>query len=867
MRIAVTMVVIAGLALGAAVVAPAQVCNLRVVTDASPDYSDMDSMIRSITGRWEAPADKCWALWYWNHLARRQTAPIQLHGLACTDPIRQFNDYGYTMCSTIAGINCSIWDAMGFGTKYWDISLHTVPEVEYDGAWHMYDNSLSALYTLCDGKTIAGVQDIGKEGACAASGGKVEKGHIARYHCLTATSAKGYLTGADTARDLDQEYRCFNPNGLKYRYYYYDWDRGHRYILNLRDGEVYTRTYRSLGDGPEYYVPNGGKDPEAVNRRYHLRGNGVRAFTPNLTPAGVLRSAQSLQGMVAVEPSGVQPAKPQEPGEIVFKVEGANVITALTIRATLQRATEDDQADLAISTTNGLTWSPVWKSSATGENKVDLKLVAEVSGAYEVLVRCTLLGRKAASDARLTQISFETNTMLNSKTQPQLLLGRNTIYVGAGDPTESIVVWPDLRGTSYKPYVVEEHNMVSEARHPGYMGPMHAQEAMEDAYVVFRVDAPADITRVTYGGRFYNRAPRSHVDLLHSFDGGETWTKTYSLTDTKPPWDVLRYETVEPVPAGTRSVLFKYLLNSSAAGPECCSLYSVRMEVNHKVADPGFKPLEVTFNWSERQADYSLVERSHTELVTQVPYRYTLNVGGVDHPVVNWLRIARKEATPDTHYGYSDGVEAGGVPWRYDWATYGRNLAEGKPYTCTVPSGERWGAKDPDLTRLTDGVVGAPYAGGIGPSCAAIWEKGQTPDVTVDLGSVQSCAAFRIHVSAGYPWWDALKGQVKDTVQVFTSTDGEQYASQGFFALNLRRKDIPINQMMPDEETATGYLYELAPEKPVQARYVRFAIRPQRSMTVSEVQALDAVHHEPFDLRIALPDDEAPYYRKVAQRR
>ena len=173
------------------------VFNLKVVTDASPDYSDMPSMIRSITANWPTPEEKCWAMFYWNHIARRQTAPMILHGMALTDPIRQFNDYGYTMCSTIAGINCSIWDAMGLKAKYWDITLHTVPEVEYGGRWHMYDNSMSALYTLCDGKTIAGVEDIGRRGACAASGG-VEPGHIARYHCLNATSPNGFLTGADT---------------------------------------------------------------------------------------------------------------------------------------------------------------------------------------------------------------------------------------------------------------------------------------------------------------------------------------------------------------------------------------------------------------------------------------------------------------------------------------------------------------------------------------------------------------------------------------------------------------------------------------------------------------------------------------------
>src|SRR5947208_7389715 len=241
----------------------------------------MEIMVQSITSKWETPEEKCWAMFYWNHIARRQTNPIILHGMALTDPIRQFNDYGYTMCSTISGINQSIWEEMGLKHRYWDISNHTVAEVFYDGRWHMYDNSLSALYTLCDGKTLAAVEDIGKEGACAASNWKKEPGHIAKYHCLTATSPNGVLTGADTARSLDEEYHCFNPNGLKLRTYFYDWDNGHRYILNLRAGESYTRYYHALA--PEYFVPNAnGKDPEKVNERYHLRGNGEWTYRPDL---------------------------------------------------------------------------------------------------------------------------------------------------------------------------------------------------------------------------------------------------------------------------------------------------------------------------------------------------------------------------------------------------------------------------------------------------------------------------------------------------------------------------------------------------------------------------------------------------------
>lgn len=854
MRTGIRFAVIAGVIGLRVCVASGQVCNIKVVTDASPDYHDMESLIHSITARWPEPAEKCWALFYWNHIARRQTNPMNLYGVELTDPIRQFNDYGYTMCSTIAGINCSIWDAMGYPVKFWDVTLHTVPEVEYDGRWHMYDNSMSALYTLCDGRTIAGVEDIGKEGGCPASGGRVEPGHIARYHCLNGTSSNGFLTGADCARDLAQEYRCFNPNGLKHRFYYHNWDRGHRYILNLRENEVYTRHYKSLGDSPDYYIPNNGADPEKANPRYRIRGNGIRVFKPELTEDSLLEAAWSLSGCRAVRPNGVTPSQTSRPGQIVFKVEGANVITHLRIKARFLRKAATDVASVSISTTNGMVWNEVWKSTDVGDIPLDLTLGSEVNGAYEVLVKVSLMAGNDPADACLREIEFDTTTMLNSKTQPQLLLGRNTVYVGTGDQSESIVLWPDLQGEGYKPYIVEEKNIASRPEHPGYQGVMHARNAGEEAYVVFKVDAPTDITRIVYGGRLYNRAPKSHIDLLHSFDGGKTWQKSYSLERTEPPWDVIHYETVADVPAGAKSVLFKYLLNSPAAGPDACSLYAVRMEVNHKPKAAQFRPIEVTFTWREVQGDDSPVKRSHTQRIEQAPASYTINVGGEDHPIVDSLRISLRGAVPGVAYGYSDGEDVGGEKYVPRWVRYGRNLAEGKPYMASVPSLTNWEAGDPNGTKLTDGVVGPPYAGGIGPRYGLCWDEKSVPVVTVDLGKAERCGAFRIQLSAGWPWWDAMKGEVRDTVEVLTSTDGAQYASQGFFDLNLWRKDIPINHMMPDDETATGFTYTLEPPAPVEARYVQFRITPRRTLIVSEVQVLDSIRYEPFDLRLAPPE-------------
>ena len=99
-----------------------------------------------------------------------------------------------------------------------------------------------------------------------------------------------------------------------------------------------------------------------------------------------------------------------------------------------------------------------------------------------------------------------------------------------------------------------------------------------------------------------------------------------------------------------------------------------------------------------------------------------------------------------------------------------------------------------------------------------------------------------------------MRGEVKDKVEVLTSTDNKEYASQGFFNFNLRWKDIPANYMWTDEETFCAHNHELILAKPVEARYVKFKITPARFTSISEVQVLDSINYEPFDLKIALPD-------------
>jgi hypothetical protein len=296
--------------------------------------------------------------------------------------------------------------------------------------------------------------------------------------------------------------------------------------------------------------------------------------------------------------------------------------------------------------------------------------------------------------------------------------------------------------------------------------------------------------------------------------------------------------------------MFKYIMKDS-------SLYSIRMSAEHKVTDTSVSPVEVTFNWSERQKDYSLVKRSHTQLVEKLPATYTINVGGADQPIVESLIINPKGARGALKYGYSDGKDVGGEKWVGNWVNWGKDLAMGKPYTVSEkPSANTWDSGDPDGKKLTDGVVGSNYSGGTTYKEGPLYDKGLKPEIVVDLGSAQKAAAFRIHIH-GYPFQDALKGAVKDECEVLVSSDGKDFKPAGKFDFNLRWKDLPVNFMWPDEETLGAYNHALVLDKPVEARYVKFAVKSSRKMVISEVQVLDGVESKPYDLRIALPGQKS----------
>jgi len=816
-----------------------RVCNLKVVSDSRPDFSDMPSLIRSMTAPYSNTDEKCKAIWRWLTRCRRQTPHPLVHGVPVHDPVMFYNDFGYSFCSDYAGLNCGIWSSMGLPVKFWDITLHTVSECFYDDRWHMFDNSMSAYYTLCDGITVAGVQDIGAPGACAASHGKTEDAHDALVHCVGATSPYGFLTGADTQRELRFEgLKCFNPKGLKYRNYYNGFDLGHRYVLSLRPNETYTRYASALGESDEYCIPlQGKKTPQQLGSF----GNGLWVFRPALTD--ILNDYGAAPNLAEAS-GGLKPKDASKPGEAILRVNGANIIASSKAQLDLDLPGAADTCAISISTDLGHSWNQVWKSSKQGADKPEVPL-AGVSANHQFLLKLTLTGQAA-----LKGIELRTITQLNKLTLPLLTLGLNTIDVTAGEPTETILFWPEIQDNKFKESCLSSANLMS-----GEAVEWHGCLYLEQpgaGNLVYAIETPGEMTELTYGGRFYNRAPKSSIVLEHSNDEGKTWTKSWELTDTKSPWDTIHFETAKP-PAGTKRVLVRYTLNSRQAGKfDGCSIYSVRMSANYRPPNAAFQPTEVTYNWSEWK-EGKWAERSHTQLVGKPGERYAISVGGDDLPRTNWIRVNLKGAAGETKYGYSDGVELAAKPFVRKRHIWGKDLAVGKKYTFSEPSGNNWGGGDPDMTKLTDESVASTYGMGTTYREGPIWTQNKNPVITLDLEKPQSVAAARIHVT-GYPC-DLYKGPFCQ-VEILTSADGKTFDSQGTLMTQMKFKDVDGDFIMPENGRFESWVFPLIFAKPIEARYVRYKVaNPKMIFNTSEIMAYSSVKVEDWREPLAMPLD------------
>lgn len=850
--------------------ASAGVYNLHLVTDKTPDYTDIESLARSTTDAWTTPQDKSIAVWRWGRRSRRQTSCAIENGRHIIDPVLHYNSYGAMNCGIISALNIASWREIGYRGRYIQLGDHTVSEVSWDDGktWHLFDSSMSVFCFNHDG-VVASCDEIKSAAGCELSGGKSEPGHYYFYHvapqCGSHLGPQGWRAAADQPvlykRTLGEGASSYT-DGFSVDKYCQMVRSNHRYTLNLRPGETYTRYWSPLEQMPAeqdkdlaYFRPMAnGSDPNDQHNLHNIRGNGRWVLAPDLTsPQARLSFYEDANIALQAEDGAgpkVHPAQPGQPASVVFKVYAANVITAMRLQANGVRKAPEDRFKISVSRDAGLHWTGVWESAQPGEQAINLALREPAAGVTQCLVRFEIEGAKDRASVGIESLRITTITQLNRRTLPALGLGSNEVALKADEQVETAEIWPALHDGKYKETVFAEDNIHSEKQPDGmYKATLGAGVNGRECSATWRLAVPSDITGVTIGAISTARSSQAWVSLRHSWDG-EKFEQFHLKNTGEFPVDEQVRHTISGagVPAHARQAYVRgvFFCKNGAATYNLPGLQDLILRVNHKPRSSAMEPIEVTYCWTEHR-ESGEVTRTHTELVRTLPHRYAINVAGRRDPTMQWVRINLQRAAEKgaAKYGYSDGQDVGAAFERekvaYRW---GKIVSVDKPYSASRPSSASAGNPDTDGKELTNGIVIAPtdYATSkVVQPATALWEGGDPVTFVLDLEKPAMVAGLRACTHQ-----PNAKFVHPASIEVSLSEDQKQWTSVG----TIRHDDLfrppgdyeawehdddPAYRDLP-AQGRLAYAYPLVLEKPVSVRYVRLVCTPQagRGMGLSE---------------------------------
>lgn len=811
---------------------PGAAYNISLVTDSTPDLTDIESYLRSITAQYSTPQDKAVSIWRWSRRLRKQTTNPVEDGFYVIDPIRMFNSYGYCNCGIVSGVNNSLWLNMGWQAHYVQLGDHTVCETSWDGSrnWHMFDSSMS-IYCFNDAGNIASVPEIEKNprfylqnfGPNCGSNPVRDANDFAGWRASGDGPVRYHRTLADGYSSFAAPNEIFSDH-LAIQY-------GARYVLNLRPGENYTRYFDPLPlDGKKTFRPVRGTMELDVDEGGQVsRGNGIWHYAPNLREAATRHYIYSDSGVTWTS-AGVR-----GPGSVTFKVAAANAVTSAEFKVA------GKGLSLKVSRDAGQSWT-----SLTLENGM-AEAWKEVAGQVEYLARVELTG----ADSGLESFVADTITQLNRAGLPRLVQGPNRIQVRLGEQLETIQFHPNITN---RESAFAWQNLDIEAKPYFYKPTLRPAENNTPAAVTWRVEAPTPIVKLIYGGNVCVKNNGDRVTLSHSWNDAD-YAVDFQKTDPSPPSDLVVNQPVKTMSSGASTAFLKYEFATKQfarnhSGP---GIITAMATIQHQPRVTKTAPVEVTYCWIEYR-DSGEVERQHTEIIKSAAHEYVINVGGARPPGMKWIRMNLQGQGPQgvVKAGYSDGENLKRVK-KPEWVrnTWGNNFARGHDYRIE-------GAQDalnPDAgLDLTDGIIAPPdtYVSAKDMPTGVAFPKDTAPTVTLDLGSAQKIASVRVHTMQGG------KENIShpNHITVETSVDGKKFSPAG--SAEFAQIFAPPAEFEPwelDDSRQFAHLpaggrlafgYAVKFKKPAKARYIRVHCEPRKGwgMLLSEIEAFDTVENE-----------------------
>ncbi|HPD16908.1 MAG TPA: hypothetical protein PLE19_18325 [Planctomycetota bacterium] len=613
------------------------VSHVKVLSDKVEDVSSLDAWRKSFLRDTLSDRDKALAAWESVVRFQHQDAPpveyLQMEDMVL-DAIKMFNVYGYSMCGNAASHVQSLARAAGLEARGWTIQGHVVPEVLWDGKWHLLDASLINYFPKPDGD-LASVEEIAaaiKEWYDKNPGFKGNDAKLRQFHAengwtgwkrgpalLAACpfyTADGWLPARThgwyaTMQEYDGSTLFAYENGYSV---------GYQVNVQLRPGERLTRNWGHKGlhinmDGAGgapgcltmkpgerfmIYTPRYG---DLANGRV---GNGTLEYEPPLADGSLAAAALACENLDFRGERKDGPAlfakDAAQPATLVLRMPSSYVYLGgeLTLKAAVGTGGE---IALAFSDNNGLDWRELGRFTASGDQKLDLK--PHVYRRYDYRLKFTLKGASTGLDA----LKITHDIQHSQRPLPALDRGENTITFSA-EPSEGTITVegstdPKNKGKQvlYTDFHPERKNIKDDL----------LVLSAATGEVTFPIETPGEMTRLRVGIYYRARDPKDAWDIAASFDGGKTWQPIGHCEG--PTRNHGKYFVLDKVPAGTRSALVRF----TGTQRTVAMIYQTRIDADYREPHGGFRPVKVTYTWEEGAA-----EKRHVHVAQKPAETYTI---------------------------------------------------------------------------------------------------------------------------------------------------------------------------------------------------------------------------------------------------
>jgi hypothetical protein len=571
------------------------VSHIKVLSDKTEDVSSMEAWRKSFIKEGMPDAQKAIKIWETVVKFRHQDSPPNefLHGETNVhDPIKTFNVYGYGMCCCASSNIEALGRHVGLQARGWGATGHSLPELFYDGKWHMLDASLETYYLLDDKKTIAGIEDLSAN----------PEGLVNKEHCPWVDAKGWYPAKTHNIKDSAKTYKKGKDVPFPYEYGY---SQGYQVNIQLRPGERLTRNWSNrklhanMNDGGTPGCMGGARGEMNFQKKLGdiapgRLGNGTLEYEPPLASPDFKSSALTFENLASGGKPALHVADAGKPGVLVVRMPSSYVYLTgqLTFKAVVAQGGE---LVVSFSDNNGLDWKEIGKAGASGDQSIDLKPL--VFRRYDYRLRFEMKGQGTGLDS----LKIVHDVQHSQAPLPILAQGSNTITFSA-EPQEGTIT---VEGAT-DPAVAQKGKQLSyKDFHPQMNGLEDKDFRLKGGLgdITWTVATPGDMTRIRFGGFFRARGAKDGWDMQVSFDQGKTWKTIDRMSGPTPGCSKYAAVPDKDVPPGTRSALVRF----AGTQQNTTCMFSFRIDADYKEPNGGLRPVRVTYVYDENGAEQKAV--------------------------------------------------------------------------------------------------------------------------------------------------------------------------------------------------------------------------------------------------------------------